>query len=81
MHKPDDLLFEIEDRTADITVTRHYDRVTGEPRIRVELMPRGSDTTFVYSMVDAIHLAYTILRAVRRANIPATEVIENGTTP
>ena len=70
MTQPDDLLFELEDRTADITVTRHYDAVTDEPRIRVELMPRGSDTAFVYSLVDAGHLAHIILQAVAMANKP-----------
>jgi hypothetical protein len=64
---PDELLFETDDATCAVTVLRHYDAVTGEPRIRVELTLWNHDTTFVYSLSQAARLADVLGQAVSRA--------------
>jgi hypothetical protein len=61
---PDDVLFEIDDATCAVTVLRHYDAVTGEPRVRVELTLWNTDTTFVYSLADA--LGQAVSRAIEQ---------------
>lgn len=66
----DEVIFETEDTFGALTFTRHYDAVSGEPRIRAQLTPWKSEgVCYAMSVEQLADLGKFIIMAIRALEI------------